>query len=282
MNFSGWVPIRRGILEHLIDGRLTNNEFIVLEVLTLLADKQTGGYTINKGTLRYYLPGMSNDTADKALRSLQKKGYVFRKIIYKSTAAYPYWINGYELTFGPMKARRLDLSEVLATNDISKLRHMTLGDETAADGAAESAVETAVESADFNNKRKGTRDKRKRQSPIHIERCEHSDLNVRTVNHDSEDICDPGGERSVTKDVTQNVTQARTQGVGLRWSGAEGAYLDKTNRPVPIGEAQRRIGALGLKQEGLGFVDIVTGASMAWKDAQRIIAGTSTEGEMAA
>lgn len=278
MNFSGWVPIRRGILEHLIDGRLTNNEFIVFEVLTLLADKQTGSYTINKGTLRYYIPGLSDSTADKTLRSLQKKGYIFRKIVYKSTAAYPYWINGYEPTFGRMKARRLDLSEVLATNDISKLRYLPLGDEGAAETAVETAVEGAVEGADFNKKEKG-QETRKKENSSYIGRCEHSDLNVRTVKHDSESISDTRGERVVTDG--ERVVTPMTQGVGLRWSNERGTYLDDKDRVVPTHEINKRIATLGLKRVGIAFTDSVTGAPVAWDAAQRLISGTTKEGRIA-
>ncbi len=134
MNFTGWIPMRRGIVAHLIDRRLSITEYAVLSVLILLADKETGGYTINVPTLRFYLPELSEDAADRALRSLHKKRYIYRKITYQSTVAYPYWVDGFELTFGRMKARRLDLSQVFATKDISKLRYVDPADETAGSG----------------------------------------------------------------------------------------------------------------------------------------------------
>jgi hypothetical protein len=149
VNYSGWIPMRRGIVEHLINRSLTMCEFAVLSVLIMLADKESGSYTINVPTLKYYLPELTDDIADRTLRSLDKKRYIFRKITYKSKIAYPYWIEGFVPTFGPNKARRLDLSEVFASKDISRLRYS----DPAAEGAAEDADEGQAEGADSNEKR---------------------------------------------------------------------------------------------------------------------------------
>ena len=123
MNFSGFVPFRRGILEQTMTGALSNHEFIALTVLILLADKSTGRGTINAPTLRTFLPELSYPAAKRILKSLQDKAYIWRLVIPHDKVAYPYWVAGYEPTTGPHKAFRLDISQVIQSNDPKDIRY---------------------------------------------------------------------------------------------------------------------------------------------------------------
>jgi hypothetical protein len=78
LNFAGHVQLRRGILDHLYEGRLTGNEFLAFTILLILADKKTGGYRINASALSTWSgKELSVDAADRALRGLEKKRYIY-------------------------------------------------------------------------------------------------------------------------------------------------------------------------------------------------------------
>ncbi len=40
INLSGWVPLRRGLLTHLQERRMSLNEFAVFGILLMLADQR--------------------------------------------------------------------------------------------------------------------------------------------------------------------------------------------------------------------------------------------------
>lgn len=130
MNFAGYVPLNRGIIEHTMDGRLTNNEALVFVWLLMLADRKTGSYTINQPTLRVFLPELSKGAAQDALASLERKRYIYRAVVPRAKSAYRYWIDNFTPTDGPYKSSRLDLSEVFETKDITQLRYVKVNPET--------------------------------------------------------------------------------------------------------------------------------------------------------
>ena len=143
MNFSGYVPLRRGLIDHTREGRLTNNEALVFVWLTMLADKSTGSYTINGLTLRSYLPGLSQDAAKRILKSLEEKRYIYRDITPRSPIAYPCWIHRYEPTVGKYKSLQLDLSQVFENKDTSKLRYVERAPDIALEGAQAEILSSA-------------------------------------------------------------------------------------------------------------------------------------------
>ena len=74
----GFVPIRRGIYDHLVDGRMTGDEFLIFVVLLLKADHKCG--VVHKvsapslaGLLR--IPAR---TVSRRLKCLENKGYIKR------------------------------------------------------------------------------------------------------------------------------------------------------------------------------------------------------------
>jgi hypothetical protein len=119
MKFAGYVQFRRGIIEHLYNGLMTGNEYIAFTILLALADKKTGGYKINASALATWSGGLlSTDAADRALRGLEVKHYVYRKTKLGSSKVYPYWINKYLLTAGPKAGRRLNLDDLFEKGDV--------------------------------------------------------------------------------------------------------------------------------------------------------------------
>ena len=104
---AGFVKLRRGIVDHLREGKLNSTEFAVFQLLVLMADSSTGSHTINAAVLRScYFPEMTRDAAQRVLVSLEKKRFIFRLHPASSKHAYKYWVNKYEATTGPNRLRR--------------------------------------------------------------------------------------------------------------------------------------------------------------------------------
>jgi hypothetical protein len=115
--------MRRGLVEHLIDGRLNGTEFAVLTLLIGMADSATGSGTVNAAVLHHcYFPELTIVTAQRTLARLETRGYLFRLNPAASKRAYRYWINKYEATAGTNRTRRIDLSQVFLSKNIKLLR----------------------------------------------------------------------------------------------------------------------------------------------------------------
>ncbi len=132
MNFKGYVPLRRGLIEHVRDGRLTSREAWAFCTLVMLADKETGSYTINAPTLAAFMPELISDNAQpknmyepakRVLHRLEEKGYIFRKMTPGARQAQPYWVDKYVITAGPKAGTRIDLTEVFKTKDVTNIKY---------------------------------------------------------------------------------------------------------------------------------------------------------------
>src|SRR3954470_14540893 len=99
MSYSGWVQYRRGIIEHVLDGRLKGLEHYALSQLILMADASTGGYNVNAPILMYWCGYVFNlDTSERTLKRLHDKGYIWYRGLRGSKCPQPYWINKYKLS----------------------------------------------------------------------------------------------------------------------------------------------------------------------------------------
>ena len=79
LTFSGYIPKRRGLIEHLYDGRLTPMDYLVFDLLLLWGDANTGIATTN-GPGLVYLSGnqLKLDTVQTSLLNLEEGGYIKR------------------------------------------------------------------------------------------------------------------------------------------------------------------------------------------------------------
>lgn len=101
---GNFVKIRRGVLQHLHENRLTFSEFGVFQLLLLQADAATGVVWTNSQKIA----GMFNDTVNQrvimdALSGLKKEGYIKSFQQTGSRGSYPILINKYEVTVGGLK-----------------------------------------------------------------------------------------------------------------------------------------------------------------------------------
>jgi hypothetical protein len=136
---SGYVQLRRGIIDHLADGRLTMAEFSVFNLLLLLASSDSGMGKINAAYLRAFFGNLSADASKRVLHSLEEKGYIFRNITPRSPLLYPYWVNGYIVTFGSRLGSRLNIGKALISKDVADIQYLPCAPESAPWSAPESA-----------------------------------------------------------------------------------------------------------------------------------------------
>lgn len=90
---NGFVPIRRGIYEHISDGLMGGKEWMVYSVLHLKADHETGICYKISGPALAYLLGEKPHYINRLMRSLEKKGYIKRMSFRGQVACYPVAIN---------------------------------------------------------------------------------------------------------------------------------------------------------------------------------------------
>jgi hypothetical protein len=172
INLNGYVPVRRGLVTHLQTGRMTVNEYVVFNLLLMLADHETGTGLINAPAIVYWSGGqLSLDGADRALRSLDKKDYIVREITPGTERLYLYRVQNFEIFWRDEKgAEHVRRTRFDRNNNkiqaIDQLRDFfgakpaeEGADETADAPAERSAGAGAVGSADVTTREQGTRNK---------------------------------------------------------------------------------------------------------------------------
>jgi hypothetical protein len=107
---GNFVKNRRGILQHLKEGRISKDEFAAYEFMLLSADAATGvwwGDSVEL-TAAFGQRDLRQEKAKDVLHGLEEKGYIKRFRQQGSRAKYPILINKYEITVGPLSDRLVD------------------------------------------------------------------------------------------------------------------------------------------------------------------------------
>lgn len=105
--FEGYIPLRRGFLQHYMHGRITRTEAWVFTCLVMQADPRWGIVWTNSYVLARE-HHMSRSFARKILESLAAKGYIRRFPKRRSPRAYPVLIDKFFITKGTYKNKLLD------------------------------------------------------------------------------------------------------------------------------------------------------------------------------
>jgi hypothetical protein len=146
---KGYVQKRRGVLTHLNERRLTVNEYVVFDILLLLADKETGSYMINAPAIRFWSgEQITIDAADRALRGLEEKDYIVREITPGKLGVYPYHIQKFIVAYGAEQGKVLTFTK--KRNKIEKTVALLeyFGAQSADEGAEPTAEDGAEGSAE--------------------------------------------------------------------------------------------------------------------------------------
>ena len=103
-NVSNFVQIRRGILQHIQEGRLSPNQAFVHLMIILLADASTGLWRGSAPALVVRCDGnLSLNAAQRALEALEKAKYLKRFRSQGERGNYPILVNKYLITAGRLK-----------------------------------------------------------------------------------------------------------------------------------------------------------------------------------
>lgn len=157
MSYNGWIRYRRGIMEHVLDGRLTGHQHYALSQLILMADASTGGYNVNAPILCYWCGYCFNlDTAEKILKTLHDKRYVWYRGLRGSKHPQPYWVNKYLISRGRLTNRMTDLSQLFDKSAICQQDVDSTADETT-DQPTDETTDQPTDNYKTGNKRKNTR-----------------------------------------------------------------------------------------------------------------------------
>jgi hypothetical protein len=149
---SGFAKVRRGIQEHLQDGRIGPMEFLVFTLLILNADPATGVWQGSAGLMAAWY-SMSPRTCRDSLEKLEQKGYIRRFQTPGKHASYPILIHRYECTDGAAKGTSLN---ALDSESYRELKY-----DRCRDGAGAGAGESAGASAGKYLEKKRSREKNK-------------------------------------------------------------------------------------------------------------------------
>ena len=106
----GFAQLRRGLVDHLLDGRLTSSEHSAYCLMIQLADHKTG---IWKGSAKhlaslYGAGDVDERRARYLLESLEKKGYIKRFVKRRQRGNYSVLIDKFNCSDGAYKGRRLN------------------------------------------------------------------------------------------------------------------------------------------------------------------------------
>jgi hypothetical protein len=111
---EGFIKIRRGLREHIRDGRMKTNELAVYIHLHLCADFRTG---IHKNSAPHIHYGMGQSLSvrqlQRILASLERKGYIKRFRVQGKMGDYYILINKFEVTSGDRKGQFLNTEKTI-------------------------------------------------------------------------------------------------------------------------------------------------------------------------
>lgn len=107
---QGYVQKRRGVVDHLQQGRMTLLEYGAFDFVVLSADKATGVWLGNAQTLSLSCGAgdVSVRQARTLLESLERKRYIRRFSVLGSRSVYPIAVHQYKVTFGARSGTMLD------------------------------------------------------------------------------------------------------------------------------------------------------------------------------
>ncbi len=158
---SGYIQLRRGLSEHVRDGRLSFSE-ASLYVFMIMDTNPNTGVCFGSAGLFAAIYGISSRTCRECLENLEKKGYIRRFPIRGKHGSYPILINKFMCSIGAMKGKYVNISKSSSCNNIYYENCDDSVDESVNDDVNESVNDIA------GSKRLETRDKKKTEQ-VHEE-----------------------------------------------------------------------------------------------------------------
>lgn len=113
LTFNGYIPLRRGVLEHLHTGKMTPSELVVFTILLTWADHRTG-IAVTNGPGIVFLSGdqLKLRTVQDALNSLEKAGYIKRPFYVQGQRGNQrIFIDKFIVTGGALSGKQLSIAD---------------------------------------------------------------------------------------------------------------------------------------------------------------------------
>lgn len=158
---NGFVQYRRGLFEHLREGRMTGPEFMVFSALLFLAKADTGTwYGSSLGLMGHFGDGsLSQRQARGILQSLEAKRYIRRLRTQGQRGNYPILIDKFLLTSGVLKGQQVNATR---TANIDSVAYEVCTERVGED-VPEDVSEHETERVTYNNTNNETETNRKQQ-----------------------------------------------------------------------------------------------------------------------
>lgn len=134
---SGFVPLRRGLLDHMIQGKMSPLELGIYVAILLKADHRTGVWWGSAASLGFIYPGIDRRYAQKCLFRLEENGYIKRFRSEGKRGNYPMLVNRFVATDG----RRTNAEETIDWRDVK----LTTGAERETERETEQVTERVTE-----------------------------------------------------------------------------------------------------------------------------------------
>jgi hypothetical protein len=137
---TGFLQLRRGIFEHVRDGRMSHMDALTFIYIVAQADTRTGVWSGSAGALAGEM-GISPRTARDVLERLSADGYLKRFPVPGKHSCYPILIHKFLITDGEHRGKHLNAKDSSSKDD---LRHFTR-DEHGEHGVGHSAAQKRIE-----------------------------------------------------------------------------------------------------------------------------------------
>jgi DNA-binding Lrp family transcriptional regulator len=152
---NGFVPLRRGIQEHVANGSMSLNQLGIYALIVMNADPSTGIWKGSAGVISAFA-SQSPRTCRDAFETLEKAGYIKRFAVVGKHGSYPILVHRFECTDGAMKGMRLNAVE---TNDYRRPQYFSGHDgvdDSVNDGGNERVNDSATKNIDKKRRREIT------------------------------------------------------------------------------------------------------------------------------
>lgn len=142
---NGFLQLRRGIFEHVREGRMSHMDALIFIYIMAQADTRTGVWKGSAGALAGEL-GVSPRTARGVMERLSQRGYIRRFPVPGKHSCYPILIHKFLITDGEHRGEHLNARDSI---DYAALRYLTseervedYGEHSVGHSAAQKRIET--------------------------------------------------------------------------------------------------------------------------------------------
>jgi hypothetical protein len=141
---NGFLQLRRGIFEHVRDGRMSHMDALTLIYIAAQADTRTGVWHGSAGALAGEL-ALSSRNARRVLERLTERQYIKRFPVPGRHVCYPILVHKFLVTDGEHRGQHLNAPESTSSSDLRYAVGEHQGEQTCAQSAPQKRIENVKE-----------------------------------------------------------------------------------------------------------------------------------------